>query len=386
MKAVYCCYCGHATGELVVDLGMQPACDFFPLAAEAEDDPRFPLRVWFCANCRLAQLAEDPTVPEEPRGIEPAALVEQARDAVERVAAAELLPHGGEVVEYGSPHGGSWLGLLAEHGMRTGSGAAADVVVDCFGLMHESDIHAALSRRVDQLAAGGVLLVQYHSLAAVIEHGQWNSFQHGHPVYLSTPAIVGLLEALGLGAIHGWRFDLNGGTVLLAARRGGRPDASVRRLLDAEHATGVCDPAVLHGLERAAADVADSLRQWLLQARSEGRTVLGYGAAARAVPLLNHAGIGPDLLAAVADASSAKHGRRIPGVRIPIVSPEELVARAPDDVLLFVPDLLAEVRKRLSELSVGRTRWVVAEPRPRVVDTVAEAALPGPEPSVGSRR
>lgn len=364
---VSCRFCRGTAGSLVVDMGLQPACDFFPPASAAEEDPTFPLRVWFCSGCRLAQLAEDPTVPEEVRGIEPAALVEQARDAVDRVAAAGLLPQSGEVIEFGSPHGGSWLGLLEEYGLRPRSGAAADVVLDCFGLMHESDLRAALSRRVGRLAAGGVLLVQYHSLAAVVEHGQWNSFQHGHPAYLSTPAVIGLLESVGLGATHAWRFDLNGGTVLLAARRGGRPDASVRRLLDAEHAAGVCDPAVLHGLERAAADAADSLRQWLLQARSGGRTVLGYGAAARAVPLLNHAEIGPDLLAAVADASADKHRRRIPGVRIPIVSPAELLARAPDDVLLFVPDLLAEVRGRLTELSAGRTRWVVAEPRPRVV-------------------
>lgn len=368
---VFCRFCRGTAGRLIVDMGVQPACDFFPSASEPEEDPKFPLRVWFCFSCQLAQLAEDPTVPGEVRGIEPAALVEQARDAVERVAAARLLPHGGKIIEYGSPHGGSWLGLLEEHGLRPCSGAAAEVVLDCFGLMHESDLRVALARRVDHLAAGGVLLVQYHSLAAVVEHGQWNSFQHGHPVYLSTPAVVGLLEAVGLGTIHAWRFDLNGGTVLLAARRGGSPDASVHRLLDAEHAAGVCDPAVLDGLERAATDAADSLRRWLLQARSDGRTVLGYGAAARAVPLLNHAKIGPDLLTAVADASSAKHGRRIPGVRIPIVSPGELIARAPDDILLFVPDLLAEVRERLAELSASRTRWVVAEPCPRVVEPVS---------------
>ena len=48
--------------------------------------------MWLCSSCGLAQLLADPTVPEEPRGTEPAALVAQAADAVERVAAAGLLP------------------------------------------------------------------------------------------------------------------------------------------------------------------------------------------------------------------------------------------------------------------------------------------------------
>ena len=73
--------------------------------------------MWLCSSCGLAQLMADPTVPEEPRGAQPAALVAQAADAVARVAAAGLLAAGGRVAEYGSPHGGSWLELLAGRGL-----------------------------------------------------------------------------------------------------------------------------------------------------------------------------------------------------------------------------------------------------------------------------
>ena len=103
--------------ELVLDLGEQPACDYFPASDDPGPDPEYPLQMWLCSACGLAQLLADPTVPEEPRGAEPAALVEQAADAVRRVAAAGLLPAGGRVAEYGSPHGGSWLGLLAGRGL-----------------------------------------------------------------------------------------------------------------------------------------------------------------------------------------------------------------------------------------------------------------------------
>ena len=55
-------------------------------------DPVYPLQMWLCSRCGLAQLLTDPTVPEEPKGAEPAALVAQAEDAVRPVAAAGLLP------------------------------------------------------------------------------------------------------------------------------------------------------------------------------------------------------------------------------------------------------------------------------------------------------
>ena len=98
------------------------------------------------------------------------------------------------------------------------------------------------------------------------------------------------------------------------------------------------------------------MRSWLEEEAEAGRTVLGYGAASRAVALFSRAGLNADLLAAVADASVAKQGRRMPGTDIPIVSPDELLAARPDRVLLTLPDLLPELRARMPELD---GRWKV---------------------------
>jgi hypothetical protein len=76
------------------------------------------------------------------------------------------------------------------------------------------------------------------------------------------------------------------------------------------------------------------------------------------VALIYLAGLGPDLLRGVADASSGKQGCRMPGTTIPVLSPPELVAAGPDVVLLFVSDLLTEVRRALPEIEAGGGRWV----------------------------
>ena len=185
-------------------------------------DPVYPLQMWLCSSCGLAQLLADPTVPEEPRGTEPAALVAQAADAVERVAAAGFLPDQGVVAEYGSPHGGSWLELLAARGLvPSGPGGQADVILDCFGLMHAADQHRALAERAARVAPGGVLLLQYHALSTIIGHQQWNALRHGHFAYYSTTALTAMLAAVDFTPRTAWHFDLYGGTVLLAASRDG---------------------------------------------------------------------------------------------------------------------------------------------------------------------
>ena len=119
MDKYTCRACRGSAGHLVLDLGQQPACDYFPRLDDPGTDPVYPLQMWLCSSCGLAQLLSDPTVPAEPRGTEPAALVAQAAEAVQVVAAAGWLPTGSTVAEYGSPHGGSWLGLLAAKGLAT---------------------------------------------------------------------------------------------------------------------------------------------------------------------------------------------------------------------------------------------------------------------------
>ena len=322
--------------------------------------------MWLCSSCGLAQLLADPTVPEEPRGTEPAALVAQAADAVERVAAAGFLPDQGVVAEYGSPHGGSWLELLAARGLvPSGPGGQADVILDCFGLMHAADQHRALAERAARVAPGGVLLLQYHALSTIIGHRQWNALRHGHYAYYSTTALTAMLAAVGFSSAHRLAFrplrrHRPAGRVQGRREHGG-PDEMVRSLLADDARVGVRDPGTFAGLQRDVHAHAKALHDWLVAERSAGSKVLGYGAASRAVALLCHAHVDRALLPAVIDASPAKQGRRMPGTDIPVADPAQLAAGRPDAVLLFVPDLLAEVRAAYPEVETAGGRWVDAE-------------------------
>jgi len=359
-----CRACRSRAGDLVLDLGDQPAAEHMPLQDDPEPDALYPLQLWLCASCGLAQLIEDAVVPEEPQGVEPASLAAQAVDAMARVSAAGLLRRGGGVAEYPSPHGEPWMNIAIRFGLSTvGDHQLADVVLDTFGLIHAPDQAGALAERTARVAPGGVLLLQYHALAAIIAHGQWNVLRHGHYAYHSTSALTELLAMNGFSAVRAWQFDLYGGTVLLAAARteeGARPDASVSSLLRRDDEIGVRDINVLRSLQSRAEDHAARLHRWLVTEQTEGETVVGYGAASRAVPLLVRAGIDRVLLPAVVDASAAKQGCRMPGTDIPIVAPAQLAEYQPASVLLFVPDLLPEVRAALPWVEESGARWVDA--------------------------
>ena len=177
-----------------------------------------------------------------------------------------------------------------------------------------------------------------------------------------------MLAEVGFSPTTAWRFDLYGGTVLLAAIRDadgpGQPNAVITSLRAEEASTGVCDARAFSGLQHKVQAHAKAVHDWLLAERSAGSAVVGYGAASRAVALLRQAQIDSALLPAVVDASPAKQGLRMPGTGIPVIGPAQLAKRQPDAVLLFVADLMAEVRSAFPEVEAAGGKWVDVETLP----------------------
>ncbi len=76
------------------------------------------------------------------------------------------------------------------------------MIIDCFGMMHAADQAAAVAERAARLAPGGTLLLQFHSLAAIVRQGQWNALRHGHYAYYSATALSAMLAAAGLRPVR----------------------------------------------------------------------------------------------------------------------------------------------------------------------------------------
>lgn len=366
-----CRGCGAAVIERALDLGDQPAADLFPPAGTPGEDPRWPLQLWFCKACLLIQLGPvEPLLPEEPLAVESETSRRHAAWSVERLMADHPELRGGTVAEYASHHGGSWLGHLSASGCRVvAEGEQAGLVVDVHGLTHEPDIRDALAERVARMTPGGLLVLEFHHVLPLLEQTQFDTVRHGHWSYLSVTALSRVAAPMGVEVVGVREIDQFGGSVRVAMRHRdapGSPDASVRRVLDAEAAGGVTDPARVAGLRAAADRAAAALRELLTEYRAAGRTVLGYGAPSKAPVLLNVSGIGPELLPFTVDAAPGKHGRRIPGCGVPIRPVDELRAARPDVVLLLTWDIADEVIGQLEADGGWGADYLLPLPEPHL--------------------
>ena len=334
-----CILCGSRDGVIVLNLGAQPSPRHWPLPTDPLPDPTHALAMRLCHGCGLAQLdADDTTEPEVPVP-EPRAVVDQARRAVADLGRLGHLDGRATVVEFGSPHGGSWLPLLD----LVSTDGPADLVVDSFGLMHERDLPAALARHAEALAGDGLAVFLIQPLGDIVAQRAWTALRHGHHGYFTLTSLRTALGTVGITPTSVLRYDLYGGVAVVLASRGGQPDADLLAAYDEESRQGLATPEGLACLAESVAVSTMRLRSYLEGHRAAGTRLYAYGAASKAVAELAMVGEAATAILAVGDASPAKQGRCMPGSRIPVISPAELVAADPQEVLLLLPDLHDEL-------------------------------------------
>ena len=247
------------------------------------------------------------------------------------------------------------------------SGLEADLLVANNVLAHVPDIvgFATACRRL--LADDGVSSFEFQYLGELISQTEFDTIYHEHFSYLSFTAAEAVLEAAGLTVFEVERLTTHGGSLRVYAQvAGGRgvPVAGSVDLIRAEEAElGVSTSFFYSGFQPRVDLIRDQLRSFLVDARNEGRTVVGYGAAAKGNTLLNYAGIGPDLVRYVVDNNPAKQGRYLPGSHIPIVGEHRIAEDQPDFVLILPWNLRDEIKYRLESLGGWSGSMVTAIPK-----------------------
>jgi hypothetical protein len=245
-------------------------------------------------------------------------------------------------------------------------GWAADLMAANNVLAHVPDINDFLGGFSTLLKPTGVATFEFPQLLTLMAGQQFDTLYHEHYSYLSLTAVQTLCERNGLEVFDVSQLSTHGGSLRVFVQRadGVRREVqpAVQQQLQAELAAGVKTPEYYATLAPAAEGIKHQLLRFLLQAKADGKRVVGYGAAAKGNTLLNYAGVKPDLLAWVADANPHKQGKYLPGSRIPVVSPDRIDLEKPDYILVLPWNLLTEITQQFASVKVWGARFVVAVP------------------------
>lgn len=407
-----CRFCSSSLRASFVDLGMSPLCQTQIAPHELNLVERFyPLHAWVCEKCYLVQLEEYVSPDEIFSNNYPYfssfsdSWVEHARRYTEAMSerfnlgsnslVMEIASNDGYLLQHFKARGVPCVGIeptanTAEaaiaKGIRTtvrffGRKTAAEIAQE-FGrpnlllgnnvLAHVPDINDFVGGMSILLAPGGVITMEFPHLLRLMEHNQYDTIYHEHFSYLSFGTVREIFAHHGLTLFDVQELPSHGGSLRIFGRH--TSDTShaitpnVEKLLKTEQEFGLRDMATYARFEARVKETKRNLLRFLIDARDQGKTVVGYGAPGKGNTLLNYCGIRTDLLDYTVDRSPHKKGTYTPGTRIPILDPDRIRETKPDFVLILPWNLEREITKQHSYVREWGGRFVVPIPTVKVLD------------------
>jgi SAM-dependent methyltransferase len=405
-----CRHCGSDVSLPFIDLGSAPPSNAY-LTTHTLRAPEkyFPLRVLVCTECWLVQ-TEDYSGAEDLFSADYAYFSSYSTtwlrhaecyvaNMVERFKLdttshlIEIAANDGYLLQYVKARNIPCLGI--EPTASTASAArekSLHIVEDFFGtrlagdlaaqgkqadlttannvLAHVPDINDFLAGFSILLKPAGVATFEFPHLLRQVAENQFDTVYHEHFSYFSLSAVNRIFEHNGLNVFDVEELPTHGGSLRVFAQRsdlGTREKSGrVAELLAREVAAGITTSEYYAGFQSKADQVKNGFLAFLIAARSAGKKVAAYGAAAKGNTLLNYAGVRPDLLSYVADRNPAKQGKYLPGCRIPIVAESHVRERQPDYVVILPWNLHTEVTDQLAYIREWNGQFVTAVPTLRV--------------------
>jgi SAM-dependent methyltransferase len=245
--------------------------------------------------------------------------------------------------------------------------ASADLIAGNNVFAHVPDINDFSAGLKAALKPGGVVTLEFPHLLRLIEQNQFDTIYHEHFSYLSLGTAERILGEQGLKLFDVEQLPTHGGSLRLFAAhaddRSKSRSSSVDTVLAEEHAGGLRGREVYERFQASIDRIRADFLRFLLDQRAAGKTVAGYGAAAKGNTLLNYCGVkGAELIRFVADASPHKQGRYLPGSHIPVIEPDRIDAVKPDFIVIFPWNLREEIESQLSHVRTWGGKFVTAIP------------------------
>lgn len=401
--------CRHCMSDLelsLVDLGSSPPSNAYLTDKSLKGlEKWFPLSVLVCDKCWLVQ-TEDFTNAEELFDTEYAyfsgfssSWLTHSKRYVEEMTERFKLNEGSHVVEVAA-NDGYLLQYVKEAGIPctgvepTASTAAAarekgiSIVEEFFGiqlatqlvsqgkqadltaannvLAHVPDINDFVGGFTALLKPHGVSTFEFPHLMQMIDQNQFDTIYHEHFSYLSLTSVSRIFSKAGLTVFDVQEHTTHGGSLRVFAQRsdtGNKPiSPNVASMLNMEQERGLSSAKYYENFQFKTDKVKDDFLSFLLNAKSDGKTVAAYGAAAKGNTLMNYAGVRPDSIPYVVDLNPNKQNKFMPGSRIPIVDEDILRDTKPDYIVILPWNLRNEITEQLKYAREWGCKFVTAVP------------------------
>jgi SAM-dependent methyltransferase len=405
-----CRFCGQTLRTTFVDLGMSPFCQTHIEPRQLNHmEPFFPLHAWVCERCFLVQL-EEYVAPANifseyayfssyaDSWVEHArkySVLMRERFGIGRDSLViEIASNDGYLLQHFVAAGVPVLGIepaanvakvAQEKGIRTHvcfhGRSSADNIVASYGqadlllgnnvLAHVPDLNDFVAGMKRLLKPSGVITMEFPHLQRLMEQNQFDTIYHEHFSYFSFFTVEQVFAAHGLTLFDVDELSTHGGSIRIYARHAhdnSKPVSERAQQLRArELALGFDHLQTYQNFGEQVKSTKRKILSLLIDLKSRGKSIVGYGAPGKGNTLLNYCGIRTDMLSYTVDRNPYKQGKYTPGTHLPILRPDSIRDTRPDYIFILPWNLKEEICAQMSFVREWGGRFIVPIPEPQIL-------------------
>lgn len=380
-----CLACGNTDLVPTLDLGTQPLANNFRTTKSTTGEPRYPLAIDRCGTCDHLQLthAVDPAliythylyvsgtsgtyveymdwyasfVREQFDRLTTSVLDIGCNDGSQLDAFKSLgyTTYGVDPAENLYPISGAKHSVFCGFWNEETAGRLGrdfDVITSQNAFAHIPDPLSYLSLAKDYLKNDGKIFIST-SQADMVLNGEFDTIYHEHISYYNAESMRCLAERAGLYLVDVVKTPIHGTSYIFVLAKQPANTHRIRNILATESA--LHEPATYQRWAEGVEDLLERLRDQLTEFRGFGFRVVGYGAAAKGMTLLNASQIPMDC---VIDDNPLKQGHWCPGTEIPVVGSDYINTIPVDQTVVFVPlawNFYSEIARKIKAIRNNKT-------------------------------
>lgn len=249
--------------------------------------------------------------------------------------------------------------LEREHGK-------ADLFLGNNVLAHVPDLNGFVEGISSLLKDDGLAVIEAPYLLDLIEKSEFDTIYHQHLCYFSISALQSLFNRHGLYLNNLKHVPIHGGTIRMYIEKFKNPSSELLRYTQKEQSLNLYSVEFYQDFVKRILSLKKALIDLLEDLKSEGKTIVGYGAAAKANTLLSYFDIGKNYLEYIVDLSKYKQGLYFSGNHLPIVSPDRFIKDQPDYTLILAWNFAEEIMQQRSEYKKNGGKFIVPIPEVKI--------------------
>ena len=248
----------------------------------------------------------------------------------------------------------------------------SDLIIAFNVLPHVPNLKDFLHGMKILLEKNGVIVIQFSAyLTHLIQKTGFDAIYHEHFSYFSLISLSKIFQHFDLTIFDIEEFDVHGGSLRLFLKHNKNKNLKIshkiKEKIEMEKKNELNKIQTYENFQEQVVQTKIDIWKFFSQAKNDNKSIVGYGAPAKATTMLNYCGIKNDFLEYTVDVNPNKQNHFIPGTRIPIFSPKKIFQTRPNYVVILAWNLKDEIIEQMKEIRKWNGKFVIFYPKVKIL-------------------